>query len=94
MDKNVISEVMRAMGRKGGKKGGKSRMDALSPVDKRQHWPRKPLRRVRRCVRRKRPPKRKQKGPTSKKKGLGSRFQASVWFALGPWFFLDVQQVG
>lgn len=31
MDKNTISEVMRAMGNRGGKVGGRKRMDALSP---------------------------------------------------------------
>jgi len=31
VDKNTISEVMRAMGSRGGKVGGRKRMDAMSP---------------------------------------------------------------
>jgi hypothetical protein len=34
MDKNTISEVMRAMGSRGGKVGGRKRMDALSPEER------------------------------------------------------------
>jgi hypothetical protein len=34
MDKHLITEVMRAMGRKGGKAGGKVRMANLTPEER------------------------------------------------------------
>jgi hypothetical protein len=40
MDKKTISEVMREMGRKGGKVGGKRRLETMSP-EKRQEIARK-----------------------------------------------------
>jgi general stress protein YciG len=36
VNKKTISEVMRAMGRKGGKKGGKSRMELLTPEERKE----------------------------------------------------------
>jgi hypothetical protein len=34
MNKKTISEVMKEMGRRGGKKGGKSRMAMLTPTER------------------------------------------------------------
>ena len=34
MDKKLISEVMKAMGSKGGKKGGKRRMESMTPAER------------------------------------------------------------
>lgn len=36
MDKKTISEVMREMGRKGGKIGGKRRLETMTPQERRE----------------------------------------------------------